>query len=178
MARSGFRSPRRSFRFRGTPFARKKLIWCTQKVSVSELAGNVSSVVLLVPQQWQLNTTSGDLEHAKILRLVLHATATQVATAEDRLYCLGVNDINQAALDPTQVATYGDSEPFHLGVLNVPPTTNAGRVTNNFPDSMRVFKVNRKIRSDMNLNLWVQPAAAAPNQVTFTFLARVLVQLD
>jgi len=51
-------------------------------------------------------------------------------------------------------------------------------VFNGFQDNVRDYRVNRKIRSDQNLNLYISPAPGAGSVITFSFLARVLVQLN
>lgn len=178
MASTGFRRRFRRPRF-SRPVAHKKLLWVTQALTGTEVATVPTHFDLVSSTQWILNATSGNFENAKILRLVLIVQAQSIATNETRIFGLSVDDQNQSAINPAGVNYYQNTEPFHVGVLSVPATAAPNVfLSNNYPDNVRTFKVNRKIESDETLQMWIQPATAAGNQLTFSILARALVQLD
>lgn len=175
MASSGFRRKFRRSRF-SRPLARKRLIWCTSSQTVTEVAGTATGLVLLNAGQWVSNASSGELESAKVLRLVWSITSAQLATNQTRLFSLSVDDAQQLAFDPSVAGNYAAFEPFHIGQL-FSPGTAISPLYNGHLDNMRTFRVNRKLRSDFNLNAYISPSLAG-GQLTFTSLARCLVQLE
>lgn len=164
----------------GKPPARKRLVWCTSKVTFTETFGTVSAVLVLVPGQWVDNATSGTKESAKILQLVLIPEAGRLATGESRTFMVAHDDVNQVGLNPETVASYSDTDCVHLGKIvaaaNV-AAQGADPVPNGYPDNVRRIRINRRTDSTKALFVWISPAAAAGNQLTFTILARVLVQI-
>lgn len=180
MASSGSRAKSRSFRFRGTKFAKKRLIWTSVSGSFTEVAGTPQHLIMCLPTQWETNGSSGDFQTAKVLRCMLHLTAVPISTAQARLYTMSIDDSAQVSLDPSVQASYNEFDPFHTGVFYVGGNVAAQPtvpVFNGYIDGVRNVKANRKVRSDQFVNVFIQPASGAGSQLTFTYLARVLVQL-
>lgn len=181
MARSGFRRSSHRRPFRASRFAKKELLWVTTQQNITEVAGATPSVLLLATSQWQSNATSGNWSSAKVLKVILDVTATALATAESRLFALLIDDISQSSLNPLVPANYAQMNPFHLGRFAIGGNTQVQGAlgqSNNFLDNMREYKVNRKIKADQSLNMYISPAAAAANQLTYSIFARVLVELN
>jgi hypothetical protein len=178
MARSGFRFPSRRRRLTSV-FAKKQLIWTNTLQTVVESAGANSVAPLLSMSQVIANATTGNVQHAKVVKLLLDITSASLATAESRLFFLTIDDTTPG--NPLTVASYGNTQPFALGRLHSPGNA-AGQplvpLFNGHRDNLRSYKVMRKISADQSLFLSISPAAAAGNQLSFTIFARALVQLE
>lgn len=179
MARSGFHKRRRSL---GSRFAKKKLLWVNSVQTVAEVAGTTTHLFLIGAGLWQINPSVGDLEHAKCLRLQLLIRSSSLATPETRLFNLFVDDVSQTTgLNPMAVATYAQVEPFHQGLLYNPANVAAAGpvpLFNGYPDNVRSIRVNRRLRSDQEVFMDIEPATAAADQLSLTVFCRALIQLD
>lgn len=176
-----FRGRRRSFRRSGfrKPLARKRLVWVTRTITFTETAGTVSAVTLLTPGDWEDNTTAGNTaQYCKALKAVILISSPGVAaTIEGRQYAIVHDDTTMAAQNPTVVATYAATDCLHVGNFAAMPTNALTPVYNGYPDNVRDIRLNRRLKQDEDIKLWIQPAAAAANQLSITVFSRVLVQL-
>lgn len=175
-----------SSRFRGSKFAKKKLLWVNQLTSVAIFSG-AASAALISPSLWVLNASSGNMEHAKVLRLLLTPLLTIGTThyPGSVLYSLYIDDTSAGgAGDPLTVTYYDEAQPFFQGLLDLPAAaatllTQQVR-SNGFRANQIDIPVNRKVRTDQSL--WVSMSSAvnlnSGGTPSFQWLARALVQLD
>lgn len=175
---------RKAFSFKGRrftrPVARKQLIWCTTRATLTETAGTVSTIALLAPSQWAVNATSGNSYRATLLRVLWSLRQTQVATTEVRVFSITLDDQGALPSNPDTVAAYSDQDTLHWGLTSGAATSSTVAQFGNdagLTEYVHSVKTRRRMREDQEVFLNLSPAAAAANQLSYTVLARTLVQL-
>jgi len=170
-------------------FAKKKLLWTNATFSTDISAGAARAQVL-TSAQWVLNATTGNLEAAKVLKIILVNMAVSASgtgvLAGGVPYAMYVDDADASTPgDPGTTTFYDAVQPFHLGTIAFPAfvggvPTPGTFVNSNFRDNIRSFKVNRKIRTDQALTLHFGSGAAFVTSSTLVVsgLARCLMSLD
>lgn len=186
--RRRFSSGRRTFGGFQKPMAKKKLLWTNALFTVADLELGASRGTMLSSGQWVLNATAGNLERAKLLKVIFTMSATVPTTSvvQGLQYALYVDDADASSPGDPATTTFWDAvQPFHTGVLTL-PASNAGVVTpgtmvnSNFRDNIRSFKVNRNIRTDQALFMSISSGVAGVSSGTLDVsgIARCLLSLD
>lgn len=175
---------RKAFSFRGRRFSRpvahKQYLWCTSRLTATEVAGTTTTFALLIASQWIGNSSSGTAQRAGLVRCLWTMRSNQLATAEGRVFTLTLDDQNALPSNPDLVASYSGDEVLHWGLLSFPATSSTVSQHNNGltpVEGVHDTKLRRKMRQDQEVFLNVSPAAAAGNQLSLTVFARTLVVL-
>lgn len=183
-------SGRRSYGFRfRRPLARKKLIWTVATWATTDIAASAGRATLCSSGQWVLNATTGNLERARVEKIMFTANVSAGSGNLSRagfLYALYVDDADASSPGDPATTTFWDAvQPFHVGQFVVPQFSAGVPVAgtfgdNNIADSLRVFPVKRRIRTDQSVFISIQSAANfnPTDTVSFDGIARVLLSLD
>lgn len=187
----------RSFSFRSRfrrPLARRKLLWTNALFTIADIEAGASRGTLLSSAQWVLNATTGNLERAKLEKVMLINMALSLSGSSTNLYpsqltwALYVDDADASSPgDPTTTTFFDAVQPFAMGQFDVPSNANTATITAPvFPgryighrDNLRVYRAKRSLRTDHSLFMSVSTGAGLGyTTVDISGLARCLVSLD
>lgn len=173
---SGRRFSRRRF---GRPLARANYLWTFATGTVNASA-SAQAVEFLSPTQWQQNSTAGNFQKCKLLRVLWLMSAVGDDTDVGALqYALHIDDESfSTSLSPI-TATFFDSVETVLrwGAIAVPGLAS-GAISNyqGNLDFTRDWSGRRELARDQRVWFSVAPFTNAPT--SFTYYARCLVQLN
>jgi len=162
-------------RFGGRPLARANYVWTFATGTLSG-TGSAQAAELLSPTQWQANTTAGNMQRAKLLRVLLIMQVTVPTATEAVFYAMHVDDESfQTTLSP-DTATFFDSvsKVLRWGIIaqgSAPvdaPVSGYGNV-----DFVRDWSGRARLLRDQRVFLSLSGATA---NFDVTWFARCLVQ--
>lgn len=186
-----FQGRRRFSRFRprfsgSRPVARKQRYWVQTADGATEVAAQVTSLIIMSQANWPGLANLGMQGSVRIRRALLLLTSSTQTTLETRTYGVLSDDASDSGAtgwDPSSTATANQRIPQRVhrwGALFVPSTATASQVPAAFEmnlDAVRDLKLNIRQRTDEVLFLNISPAAAAGDQLIWTLRSRVLIEI-